>query len=65
MTNPSCRCAHSKEHGTLAGPQLGDTLANAAPRFADSVLTCPVYEFVTVRSRRALVTACPYPSLLK
>jgi hypothetical protein len=24
-----------------------------------------VYEFVRVRSRRALVTACPYPSLLK
>ena len=23
------------------------------------------YEFVRVRSRRALVTACPYPSLLK
>ena len=27
--------------------------------------TCPAYEFVSVRSRRALVTACPYPSLLK
>jgi hypothetical protein len=25
----------------------------------------PVYEFVRVRSRRALVTACPSPSLLK
>jgi hypothetical protein len=23
------------------------------------------YDFVRVRSRRALVTACPYPSLLK
>jgi hypothetical protein len=30
-----------------------------------SVLTCPIYEFIRVRSRRALVTACPYPSLLK
>jgi hypothetical protein len=28
-------------------------------------LSFPVYEFVRVRSRRALVTACPYPSLLK
>jgi hypothetical protein len=31
----------------------------------DSALTCLVYEFVRMRSRRALVTACPYPSLLK
>jgi hypothetical protein len=58
-----------KSSGSLGGNSArcsAATIANARPlSFAASVLTCPAYEFVRVRSRRALVTACPYPSLLK
>ena len=58
-----------KSSGSLGGNSArcsGAAIANARPLyFAASVLTCPAYEFVRVRSRRALVTACPYPSLLK
>lgn len=49
------------------GP-LTDSASEGSPfvtPFAASDLTCPVYKFIRVRSRRALVTACPYPSLLK
>jgi hypothetical protein len=48
-----------------ATPRPGAAIANARSLFVASVLTYSAYEFVRVRSRRALVTACPYPSLLK
>jgi len=57
-----------KSSGSLGGNSAaspGAAIAMPGLSFAASVLTCPVYEFVRVRSRRALVTACPYPSLLK
>jgi hypothetical protein len=56
------RCAYWRSCIVLARKISPDTERG---EFAASVLPCAAYEFVRVRSRRAFVTACPYPSLLK
>jgi len=59
------RCAERRSSQIAAdGGELGQVPScndceTPSPSFAAWVLTCPFYEFVRVRSRRALVTACP------
>jgi hypothetical protein len=66
-TPPSAKCILPTPTSMGCSPDHSWATPLRTPRlaFAASVPTCADYEFVRVRSRRASVTACPYPSLLK